>query len=161
AVNEISMNKTDGQSPRVIALEWNESMLVDVLVELSNSYNWQPVYCVSYNTHEQFKQHFPSVIYHDTHDARYGRPAPEFTNIPLIIDQPTAEAVGYAQVIALKQMDRMELMGSFALHDRMTHFYRLAAYWSTVLDRLRPDVLLMPTSPHVAYDYIAYVLARR
>src|SRR5262249_46785848 len=76
-------------------------------------------------------------------------------------DQPTAEALGYAGLLAFKQMDRMEIMGGFATHDRFLHLHRLASYWSAVLDRLQPDVLLMPTAPHVVYDYIAYVLARR
>ena len=110
-----------GASVRVIALEWNLPMLVEVLVELSKGYDWQPVYCVSEGTRDLVKRHFPEAIYHDTVDARFGRPAPELSDLaPAIIDQPTAEALGYAQVIALKQMDRMELAGSFALHDRIT-----------------------------------------
>jgi len=55
-------------------------------------------------------------------------------------------------VISLKQMDRMDMMGTFALHDRFIHFHRLAGYWSAVYDALKPDVLLMPSSPHVTYD---------
>src|SRR5262249_47609872 len=39
--------------------------------------------------------------------------------------------------------------------------HRLFGYWSAVFDKLEPDLLLMPTAPHVTYDYIAYVLARR
>ena len=78
-----------------------------------------------------------------------------------IIDQPMAEALSFAEVMALKQMDRVEMMGKFATHDQFIHFHRLVGYWSALLDRLLPDVLLMPTSPHVTYDYLAYVLARR
>jgi len=147
---------------RVVALEWNSPMLIEVLVELSKRYGWQPVYCVSEGTRELLKRRFPGAVYHDTVDARFGRPAPELADIPLaVLDQPAAEALGYAEIITLKQMDRMELLGGFALHDRITHFHRLAGYWSAVFDRLRPDVLLMPTSPHVTYDCVAYALARR
>jgi hypothetical protein len=148
---------------RMIALEWNLPMLIEVLVELSQRYRWRPVYCVSEGTRELLKRHFPTAIHHDTVDARAGRPAPEFADIAAhaIIDQPTAEALGYAEVMALKQMDRMELLGGFTLHDRFLHFHRLVAYWSAVFDRLQPDVLLMVASPHVTYDYVAYVLARR
>ena len=109
------------------------------------------------------KQHFPSIIYQETNDARFGQPAAEFADIGAsgIIDQPTAEALGYVEVMALRQMDRLELLGGFPLRERILHFHRLVAYWSAVFDRLRPDVLLMITAPHVVYDYVAYALARR
>src|SRR5438477_488501 len=83
----------------------NVSLLIDVLVALSADHGWEPVYCVSYGLQDKFKRHFPSGIYHDTHDARYGRPAPDLAGMPLsVLDQPAAEALGYAQVLALKQM---------------------------------------------------------
>src|SRR5262249_11513442 len=101
-------------------------------------------------------------IYHDTFDARYGRPAPELSDMPpCVLDATSADALGYAQVLALKQMDRMEIMGGFAIEDRFIHFHRLAGYWSAVLNQLQPDVLLMPTSPHTVYDYVAYALAKQ
>src|SRR5262249_20780634 len=100
---------------RVIALEWNVSMLIDVLVELSVGHNWEPIYCVSLGTREQLKRRFPSAIYQDTYDARFGRAPPELADMrPVVIDQPTAEVLGYAQVTALKQMERMNILGDFA-----------------------------------------------
>jgi hypothetical protein len=138
-------------------------MLIDVLVSLAAHHNWNPVYCVSSYKRDLLKEHFPSIIYHETNDARYGRPAPELAHLgaPAILDQPAAEALGYVQVNALKQMDRMELLGGFTLRERVHLFHRLVSYWTAVFDRLKPDVLLMITSPHVTYDYIAYALARR
>jgi hypothetical protein len=147
---------------KVIALEWNSPMFIKVLAELSAQLGWETVYCVSKNTQDLLKQHFPAAVYHDTHEARYGRPAAEFANLPWVsLDQPAAESLGYAQVMAFKQMDRLAIMDGFPLHERSLHFHRLVSYWSQVLDRLQPDLLLMPTSPHAIYDYIAYQLARR
>lgn len=147
---------------KLIAFEWNTPMLIDVLAELSAQHGWQTAYCVSYGLEQRVKSHFPSAVYHETFDARYGRPPAELANLsPIGIDQPTAEALGYAATIALKQMDRMEIMGGFPTHDRFIHFHRLASYWTAVFDRLQPDLLLMPTAPHVVYDYIAYAIARR
>jgi hypothetical protein len=145
-----------------MALEWNLPMLIDVLVELSQKYGWEPVYCVSERTEEQFKHHFPAAIYHDTVDARFGRSAPALRDMPpVVIDQPTHEALAPVQVLALKQMYRQELLGSFALHDRMILFNRLVGYWSAVLERYQPDVLINANPPHVVYDYIAHALARQ
>jgi hypothetical protein len=58
-------------------------------------------------------------------------------------------------------MDRMEMMGGFPLHDRFIHFHRVASYWTAVLDRFQPDALVMPSAPHVVYDYVAYAIAKR
>ena len=147
---------------RVMAIEWNVPMLVRVLVELRDRHGWHTVYCVSEGTHELVRRHFPQAIWHDTVDARFGRPARELADMRLaVLDQPTAEALGYVQVLALRQMDRLELAGTFALRDRMKLFHRLFGYWSAVLDRLSPHVILMPTVPHVVYDYILYALAKR
>ena len=144
-------------------LECTTPLLIEVVHELAQNCRWNPLYLVSNYQRDLVAERFPSAIYQDTVDARYGRPARELSDLPAsgVIDQPTAEDLGYAQVIALKQMDRMELLGAFPFRDRVLHFHRLVAYWSAVFDRLHPDVLLMFTSPHVVYDYIAYALARR
>jgi hypothetical protein len=156
-------SRQTGAGPvRVLALEWNLPMLVDVLVELSSRYGWEIVYCVSEGTETQFRRHFPNAVYHDTVDARYGRPPQELRDMPPgSLDQPTFEALGAIQLLALKQMYRQELLGGFALHDRMILLNRLAGYWSAVLDRFQPDVLINPNPPHIVYDYIAHALARR
>jgi hypothetical protein len=39
---------------RMIALEWNLPMLIEVLVELSQRYRWRPVYCVSEDALRKF-----------------------------------------------------------------------------------------------------------
>ena len=96
---------------KAIVLEFNVPMLIDVLVELSRQYGWNRVYITSNYTKNLVKQHFPSIVHQVTNDARFGQSAPEFADIgaPGIIDQPTAEALGYAEIMALKQMDRLEL----------------------------------------------------
>ncbi len=137
-------------------------MLINVLVELSGKYGWDPVYCVSEGTEDQLKHHFPAAVYHDTVDARFGRAAPALRDMaPVIIDQPTHEALAHIQVLALKQMYRQELLGGFALHDRVILFNRLVGYWSAVLAKFQPDVVINANPPHIVYDYIVHALARR
>jgi len=67
-----------GAGPRAIVFEFNVPMLIDVLVELSRQYGWNPVYITSNYTKDLVKQYFPSIIYQETNDARFGQPAAEF-----------------------------------------------------------------------------------
>ena len=149
-------------STQAIVFEYCVPMLIDVVVRLSQQYGWVPVYFISNASRDLVKKHFPSAIYQETNDARFGRPAPELPDIgaTAVLDQPMAEALAYAEVNALKQMDRMELLCGFSIRERFLHFHRLVNYWNAVFDRLKPDVLLMITAPHVTYDYVAYMLAR-
>ena len=77
------------------------------------------------------------------------------------LDQPTAETLGYAQVTAFKQMDRLAIMDSFLMHERFVHFHRLVSYWSQVLYRLQPDLLLMPTAPHQMSTTTSHISSAR
>src|SRR5438105_15697997 len=82
---------------RAIVLEFNIPMLIDVLVDLSQNSGWNPVYVVSNYTKDRVKHHFPSAIYQDTIDARYGRAAADLADMTAsaVMDQATAEALGY------------------------------------------------------------------
>lgn len=147
---------------KVFSIELNVPMQIKVLAELSAQHGWETIYCVSKDTEHLVKQYFPNAIYHDTHHARYGRPAPGLSDLPWVsLDQPTAEAIGYAEIIALKQTDRLAIMGGFSMDERFRHFHRVFSYWSAVLDRMQPDVVIMPTAPHSFYDYVIYLLAKR
>ncbi len=126
----------------MIALEWNTSMLVDVLERFQSEDGGNQSIAFRMALKDQVKRHFPTAIYHDTFEARYGRPAPELSDCrQSASDQPTAEALGYAEVLALKQMDRMEIYGGFATHETIHPLQSVGGYWSAVLDRLMPDVL--------------------
>ncbi|MBX9843674.1 MAG: capsular biosynthesis protein [Xanthobacteraceae bacterium] len=136
-------------------------MLIDVLSELSAKHGWDIVYCVSEGAEITVKERFPSAIYQDTVDARYCRPPAVYKDLRLTSnDQPISDALAKFELLALKQMYRQELLDSFLLNERVLLFNRLVAYWSTVFDTLKPDVLLNPNPPHVCYDYIAHYLAR-
>ena len=105
---------------------------------------------------------FPGIIFHDTVDARLGRPPAALADlVPRPFDEAMAEALSYEQALALKMMDRIELEESFRYHDRVRLFHRLTAWWSALLDHIKPDIMIIPTAPHVHYDYIAYALCRR
>ncbi len=150
--------------PRVLVLEWNLPFHVGMAALLAERHGWNFVYWVGDGPTfgRLVESRFPGIIFHDTVDARLGRPPAGLANlVPRPFDEAMAEALGYEQTLTLKMMDRIELEESFSYHDRVRLFHRLAAWWSAVLDHIEPDIAIFPTAPHVHYDYVAYALCRR
>jgi Capsule polysaccharide biosynthesis protein len=150
--------------PRVLALEWNLPFHIDMAARLAERHGWDFVYWVGDGPvfGRAVEARFPGIIFHDTVDARFGRPPPALADlVPLPFDEELAQALAYEQTLALKMMDRIELEDSFSYHDRVRLFHRMVAWWSALLDRVEPDVMIIPTAPHVHYDYIVYALCRR
>lgn len=64
--------------------------------------------------------------------------------------------------IVLQMMDRMDPTGiAFNLEERRFHYHLLLQYWDSVLDCLQPDVIVFSIAPHLVFDYVLYVLAKR
>lgn len=152
------------QRPRILALEWNLPFHVDMAALLAERHGWDFVYWVGDGPSfgRLVESRFPGIIFHDTVDARLGRPPAALADlVPRPFDEAMAEALSYEETLTLKMMDRIELEESFSYHDRVRLFHRLAAWWSALLAHIEPDVMIGPTAPHVHYDYIAYALCRR
>jgi hypothetical protein len=150
--------------PRVLALEWNLPFHVDVAARLAERHNWQFVYWVGDEAALGIKvrERFSEIIFHDTVDARYARPPAVLADLKMRpFDESMAESLAYEQPLVLKMMDRIELLGSFSYQDRVRLFHNLVAWWSALLDRIKPDIMMIPSAPHVIYDYVAYALCRR
>lgn len=148
----------------MLALEWNLPFHVEMATRLAERHGWEFVYWVGDGPvfGRLVESRFPGIVFHDTVDARLGRPPACLADlVPRPFDETMAEALSYEQALALKMMDRIELEESFGYHERVRLFHRLAAWWSALLDRIDPDVMIAPTAPHVHYDYIAYALCRR
>jgi len=128
----------------------NLHALIDVQVELSKARGWEPVYCVSVNQQEQLKQLFPSAIYHDTHQTRYARPAPEFADMPSgILDQPTAEARQWGRLsfgVLVRLLSDVTEDRSLALPTRCWRRSRRAHARGRFPDALRLDRRFLPAA---------------
>jgi hypothetical protein len=150
--------------PRVMALEWNLPFHIDMAGYLTEWYGWEFVYWVGDGSAfgQALQARFPDIVFHDTVDARFGRPQAALAHlVPQPFDEELAQALAYEQTLALKMMDRIELEESFSYHERVRLFHRMVAWWSALLDYIKPDVMIIPTAPHVHYDYIVYALCRR
>jgi hypothetical protein len=150
--------------PRVLVLEWNLPFHIDVARRLAECHGWDFVYWVGDGATfgVKVRECFPDIIFHDTVDARYGRPPPELPDLqPHPFDEPMARNLAYEQTLILKMMDRIELEESFGFRERVRLFHHLATWWAALLDHIKPDIMMIPTAPHVVYDYVVYALCRR
>jgi RimJ/RimL family protein N-acetyltransferase len=150
--------------PRVIALEWNLPFHIDMAARLAERHGWSFVYWVGDGPAfgQAVQAQFPGIIFHDTVDARFGRPPAALADlVPRLFDEELAQALAYEQTVALKMMDRIELEESFSYHERVRLFHRMVGWWSALLDHINTDIMIIPTAPHVHYDYLVYALCRR
>src|SRR5262245_41893830 len=98
--------------PRVLTLEWNLPFHIDVAAWLAERHGWQFVYWVGDGAAfgAKVQERFPGIIFHDTVDARYGRPPAALADLqPRPFDEAMAKLLAYEETLVLKMMDRIEL----------------------------------------------------
>lgn len=136
---------------------------LDVAEILRDRFDWQPCYWIGYTPwiEEPFRERFPEVPFHPDVAAVLGVAPPEFEPLQrAVLDQALLEQLAVCELYAIKMMDRMDALGSFAYQDRVRHYRRLLAYWLAVLEDLEPDLVYFVDIPHMVYDYILYELCR-
>ncbi|PIR13677.1 hypothetical protein COV49_01380 [Candidatus Falkowbacteria bacterium CG11_big_fil_rev_8_21_14_0_20_39_10] len=50
--------------------------------------------------------------------------------------------------------------GHMCVDERKHVYYNMLQYWHGVIKKYKPDVIIFPTLPHTAYNYIIYILAK-
>lgn len=102
-----------------------------------------------------------NFVFHISEEAIRGLPAPALADLPLAaLDSQELERYSPHQNHVLTMMDRMDLGYTFSYSERMQLYYRYLSYWLAVLQHMKPDLVVFPISPHVAYDYVLYFLAQ-
>lgn len=103
---------------------------------------------------------FPSTIFHNIIKASWGIPAhgveaSEF----LPLDKDLIEKMCNVESIVLTMMNkRFDWM---CTDERKHLYYNLLQYWTGILNKYKPDVIIFINIPHTIYDYIVYELAKR
>jgi len=136
---------------------------IDVADNLTKRYNWNPCYWIGDpDFGKQVKKKFPNIVYHSNLDAVRGIPSTECINLQLpAIDQPLIRNLSFAETIALRMMNRMDRNNYFSFDEREHLYYTYLKYWSAVLDRFKPQVVLFSVSSHLIYDYVLYTLCKQ
>ena len=146
----------------VIYSECSLPMWLDIAQNLKEEYNWQPCYWTGSKSFGKYvKKKFPHVVFHPNIDAVRGIPANDCKNLDFpVLDQSLLKKLAFNELIALRMMNRMDRRKEFSFEERERLFDKYVRYWSGVLDRFKPDVVVSPVSPHLIYDYVVYNLCK-
>src|SRR5262245_14084343 len=99
---------------------------------LAKKHGWNFVYWVgdTATLAGAVERRFPGIIFHDTVDARCGRPPAALADLRAHpFDEAIAQALAYEETLALKMMDRIELEESFSYHERVRLYHRMVSWW--------------------------------
>ncbi len=144
-----------------IYLECSLTSFIVAAKKLAVEHNWEPCYWTATSEFEApLKKYFPNIVFHDQLNAIYGRPTPDWEAEPLPpLDAWLLEKLIPHESIVLDMLTRFEFGDiSFNYQDRIRQYHKYVRYWLRVLDHFKPDVVVFPVSPHMAYDYVVYAL---
>jgi hypothetical protein len=140
--------------------------LLDVALRMHREYNWEPVYWFTWDAAfpevgATIRSTFPGIITHDYHDAIRGKEPARAAEIPVIPnDAAILEAMSKYETTVLCMMDRNDLLGVFTYKERLNSYHFQIRYWNSVLEHIRPDLIMMEAVPHEPSDLVLYYVAR-
>ena len=103
----------------------------------------------------------PDALFHDTIDAKRALPLPVFEDAKNTLFTAACRTIWEQEAQTVyEMMIRFDHSRDLIFAEASIHFYQLLLYWNTVLDRMRPDVVIFPTPPHVVYDYVILKLCQ-
>ncbi len=130
---------------------------------MQKDFGWEPVYWSLIDGFENdVKNCFPNTYLNNYHDEIKGKLPLFITEDELAsIDSAFLKSMAYQESIALNMMSRNCLLIPFSYQDRFRLYIRLVRFYCTLLDKLRPDIIIFEDSPHEACDYILYHIAQK
>lgn len=103
----------------------------------------------------------PDALFHDTIDAKRALPLPVFEDAKQTLFTALCRTIWEQEAQTVyEMMIRFDHSRDLIFAEASMHFYQLLLYWNRVLDRMRPDVVIFPTPPHVVYDYVILKLCQ-
>jgi hypothetical protein len=137
---------------------------IKIASSLKNSHRIEPIYWIGYdddNSEHIIKLSFPNIIYHRYFDAWKGifpdglKEQYEPINIDFLND-----FAGY-ELQAIKMMDRMDSdQHSFSFIERQRHFRNLIRKWFSIINIIKPDLVISAVVPHRVYDYVLFLVCK-
>lgn len=142
-----------------ILLIWNAGQETLNLVSNLKQSGHEIVYWTGRTGIKKAGDEMPGAIIHDHWDAWVGIPPKELADLEF--DPPAEELIKKltgAESIILTMMNKH--FEGRRVDERKHFYYNNLRYWHGVLNKIKPDVILMDTPPHPDYCYLLFELAR-
>jgi hypothetical protein len=143
--------------PTYICSGFTDSFWLYVAEHLAEN-DYYPVYWIGSSKFEEaIKEKYPGTIFHSIIDAVKGiRPVENADRVLKPLDTALLDDWAVCQIALLRMMNRIDALGSFGYSDRVRLLHKLMRYWQTILDDLKPDVVIFSVIPHMVFDYVLY-----
>lgn len=154
---------TNNGNYQVIYSKFNKNKLIGLARCLSEMHGIDPCYWIGLDKwRNEVFQHFPGIPFHSQEHAIRGLTPNEFSNIALEpITPELVHQLWYYISVAMKMMDRFEYYKSISCDERLEYCYYHIKYWSSILEKFKPDAFICNQSPHNAFDFLLYGLCKR
>lgn len=148
---------------KILLAQWGEvgaPELYQVAAELQKAGHTIVYWVVVDPTPSSIIAQFPGVIFHRHGAALYGRPADrvDASGFPPPGEDLLRELYETESTI-LTMMNK--LLWRLSLSERKHLYYELVRYWSGILRRYAPELIVFPLVPHTVYDLVIYALAKK
>lgn len=140
---------------------------IKVAKMLMDKYNYLPVYWIGSPEEDpsllDVTKEFPDIIFHSSIDAWKGR-FPKVIQeraINYSIDVDFLKRHAHEELQAIKMMDRMDQdQRSFNFMERQRHFRNMIRSMASLIEIVKPDIVINSAIPHRLYDYVLFWLCK-
>ncbi len=127
---------------------------------LYDNHGWEPVFFLGIDpTGNRAEQSYPNAVLQDNWKLRRGHFDYSKLGPVTPID---AEIIGSLSKYESSCFDLIEdtTGWNFSFYERQRYYYDLLKYWNTVIQTLKPDLLVCYVWPHVIVEYTLYLLCK-
>lgn len=131
--------------------------------DMAARFNWEPVYWLAaHGNASAIAARFPNAHVHDYIRSIKGVGVAPFADGAYgEVDLDFWRANASQFHFALQMLERNDSVAKdMGVKERADFVYRVSAYWTRVLRRVQPALIVFEEEPHQASDYLLYLLAR-
>ena len=106
-----------------------------------------------------YQDQFEGTIFHDIYDALLAKPAKgiDYSKFTL----PNEDFLKNLNETELMTLTMMGKKFDYMNVNERRHLYAdMVRYWYGVIDKLKPEMIIFPMTPHTVYDFVIYGLAK-
>lgn len=128
-----------------------------------NQLGWKPFYWITVaKNHDAVGAAYPDVHRHDFVDLNRCIPAEAYQDrMWRGLGADVLAEFAEVEQTAIEMMDRMDLGGTFTHGERQRAYLWHLAYWLTIVDDERPEIVVFNAPPHSPGEYVLHEVARR